>query len=68
MGFDSVYRLLSGLEINKEAYYNRGVIRDDILALTDIYISTIPAELKLGKIKIQAATQTIERAFVEVEN
>lgn len=38
------------------------------MGINRIYISTIPAELKLGKIKIQAATQTIERAFVEVEN
>ena len=30
-------RLITCLEITKETYYNRGIIRDDILALTDIY-------------------------------
>ncbi|MBL0700596.1 MAG: outer membrane protein assembly factor BamA [Desulfosarcina sp.] len=30
-------RLIAVLKITKETYYNRSVIRDDILALTDIY-------------------------------
>ncbi len=30
-------QLLKALKINKETYYNRSIIRDDVLALTDFY-------------------------------